>query len=197
MPHTAWGAPIEPTSTAKARRYREGYEQVIEPRRGQFIGNYAFLWGQKQERTPTWYGVFAPDGRLTEAADVLQRIWTGSWPSNRAPRLLGMTLDGRRATEDVRLRAGVEYAAVVEAGDPEDDALSFEWILRRESEATQSGGDVEVVPDRVAFTSVRRGAGKIELRAPAEPGAYRLFVYVGDGRGAVAHANVPFLVVGR
>jgi len=197
VPHTAWGAPIEPTSTAKARRYREGYEQVIEPRRGQFIGNYAFLWGQKQERTPTWYGVFAPDGRLTEAADVLQRIWTGSWPSNRAPRLLGMTLDGRRATEDVRLRAGVEYAAVVEAGDPEDDALSFEWILRRESEATQSGGDVEVVPDRVAFTSVRRGAGKIELRAPAEPGAYRLFVYVGDGRGAVAHANVPFLVVGR
>ena len=90
-----------------------------------------------------------------------------------------------------------DTGTVVEAGDPEDDALSFEWILRRESEATQSGGDVEVVPDRVAFTSVRRGAGKIELRAPAEPGAYRLFVYVGDGRGAVAHANVPFLVVGR
>lgn len=196
VPRTPWGAPIEPTSTAKARRYRDGYEQVIEPGRGRYIGNYAFLWGQKQERTPTWYGVFAPGGRRTEAVDVLQRIWTGSWPSNRAPRLLGMTLDGGRATEDVRLRAGAEYAAAVDARDPEGDALAFEWVLMRESEATQSGGDRETVPDRVALTSVRRGPGEIALKAPAEHGAYRLFVYVGDSEGAVAHANVPFLVIG-
>ena len=195
VPHTPWGAPIEPTSTAKAQRYREGYEQVIAPG-GQFIGSYAFLWGQKQERTPTWYGVFATDGRRTETVDVLQRVWTGAWPLNRAPRLLDLTLDGRRATDHVRLRAGATYAAAVEARDPEDDLLGFDWVLMRESEATQSGGDAETVPDRVALTSVRRGAGQIDLLAPEEPGAYRLFVYVGDGRGAVAHANLPFLVVG-
>ncbi len=196
VPATPWGAPLEPTSTEKARRYREGYGQVLDPMAGRVIGNYAFLWGQKQERTPTWYGVFTADGRRTEAVDVLHHVWTGEWPSNRAPRLRAMLLDGRRARDSVRLVAGAEYVASVEADDPEGDALGFEWTLMRESEARQSGGDAEAVPDRVPFPHAVRGAGKIALTAPATPGAYRLFVYVGDGNGAVAHANVPFLVVG-
>ena len=196
VPHTVWGAPVEPTSSAKARLYLEGYERVLAPLQGRLIGNYAFLWGQKQERTPTWYGVFAPDGRRTEAADVLQRIWTGAWPANRAPRMLDLKLDGRRAGDDVRLEAGAEYVASVEVDDPEDDALRFEWLMMRESDATESGGDAEIVPGRVPFSSIPRREGAIALRAPEGPGPYRLYVYVGDGRDSVAHANVPFLVVG-
>ena len=193
---TEWGAPIEPTSTAKARLYRDGHEQVLAPLAGRVIGDYAFLWGQKQERTPTWYGVFTADGRRTETVDVLHRVWTGAWPPNRSPRLLELTLAGKRATDHVRLVAGAEYVASVEADDPEGDPLRYEWIVMRESAATESGGDAETVPDRVAVKSERRGEGEIALRAPASPGAYRLFVYVGDGRGAAAHANLPFLVVG-
>ena len=64
---TAWGAPIEPTSTEKARRFLDGHHQVLAPMAGRLIGSYAFLWGQKQERTPTWYGVFTADGRRTAA----------------------------------------------------------------------------------------------------------------------------------
>jgi hypothetical protein len=37
-------------------------------------------------------------------------------------------------------------------------------------------------------------APRITLTAPRQPGAYRLFVYVFDGRGSAAHANVPFHV---
>lgn len=196
VPHTSWGAPVEPTSSAKARLYLEGYERVLAPLEGRLIGNYAFLWGQKQERTPTWYGVFAPDGRRTEAVDVLQRIWTGAWPANRAPRMLDLKLDGRRAGDHVRLVAGAEYVAAAAVEDPEGDALRFEWLMMRESDATESGGDAERVPDRVPLSSVTRREGEIVLRAPTGPGPYRLYVYVGDGRDGVAHANVPFLVVG-
>ncbi len=196
VPRAFWGAPIEPTSTVKAGRYLKGHAEVIAPTRGRFIGDYTFLWGQKQERTPTWYGVFTEDGRRTEAVDVMQYVWTGEWPSNRAPQLLDLTLDGRRATEHVRLVAGAQYEAVVAARDPEGDPLAYEWVLMHESRATQSGGDAETIPDRVPLAGSRRDAAAIDLRTPAEPGAYRLFVYVGDGRGAVAHANLPFLVVG-
>ena len=39
-------------------------------------------------------------------------------------------------------------------------------------------------------------AAETTLTAPSEPGAYRLFVYVYDGAGSAAHANIPFYVEG-
>ena len=193
-PTTSWGAPIEPNSSAKAQRYQQGYEQVLAPLVGHIIGNYAFLWGQKQERTPTWYGLFTADGRRTEAVDVLQRIWTGDWPANRAPQIQGLLLDGKTARDSVRLRSGKTYAASARSADPEGDALRFEWRLMRESQATQSGGDAEEIPEELGQFVIGRQAEEIRLRAPPQPGAYRLYVYVGDGQGGVAHANIPFLV---
>ena len=194
---TPWGAPIEPTSSAKARRYLEGYKRVLRRMEGRLIGHYAFLWGQKQERTPTWYGVFTADGRRTETVDVLQGIWTGAWPANRAPRLLSLRLDGKAAADGVRLVAGREYVAAVRAVDVEGDRLRFEWSVMRESTATQSGGDAEQVPEAIDLPDVDPFADEITLRAPRRRGPYRLFVYAGDGHGAAAHANVPFEVVGR
>ncbi len=195
VPKTPWGAPIEPTSSAKARLYRDGYERVLQRLEGRLIGHYAFLWGQKQERTPTWYGVFTADGRRTETVDVLQRIWTGAWPANRAPQLLSLRLDGKAAADGVRVLAGREYTAAVSAVDAEGDRLRFEWSMMRESTATQSGGDAERTPEAFELASGDPFAAEIGLRAPAAPGAYRLFVYVGDGHGAAGHANLPFLVV--
>ena len=191
---TAWGAPIEPNSSAKAQRYQQGYEQALAPLAGRVIGNYAFLWGQKQERTPTWYGLFTADGRRTEAVDVLQRIWTGDWPMNRAPQIQALLLDGKRAEDSVRLLPGQTYGASVQSADPEDDALRFEWRLMRESQATQAGGDAEEIPETLNDFVTGPQAEQTKLRAPPQPGAYRLYLYVGDGHGGVAHANLPFLV---
>jgi len=35
---------------------------------------------------------------------------------------------------------------------------------------------------------------EIELLAPAKQGAYRLYGYAYDGKGAAAHVNIPFFV---
>ena len=196
VPQTAWGAPIEPTSTEKAHRFLEGYERALAPMAGKLIGNYAFLWGQKQERTPTWYGVFTADGRRTPAADALQRVWTGRWPANRAPQLHDLLLDGKRAADDVRLAPGGSYVASVRAADPDRDALTYDWRVMRESDATQSGGDPEDIPEEYRLPNSNVRSAEVSWRAPQEPGAYRLYVYVDDDQGGAAHANVPFLVVG-
>ena len=194
VPLTEWGAPVELHSSAKAAVYQRAYEEVLAPMQGRLVGDYAFLWGQKQERTPTWYGTFTPDGQSTEAVDVLHRIWTGQWPENRAPLLNEMRLDDRQANDSVRLRAGQEYAASVVARDLDGDSLVFDWRVMEESTATQTGGDVEEIPPELTGLIAESGLAEIRLRAPDEPGAYRLFVYVGDGRGAAAHANIPFFV---
>ena len=38
------------------------------------------------------------------------------------------------------------------------------------------------------------GKGKISLTVPKASGAYRLFVYVADGKNKVATANIPFYI---
>ena len=126
--------------------FLRAYQDVLQPLEGQLLGDYAFFWGQKQERTPTWYGMLLEDGSKTETIDVMQKGWTASWPGNRAPEVGSLRLDGKRAEANIALDAGSEYTAEIKASDPEDDELSFRWEVMRESQATQTGGDKESVP---------------------------------------------------
>jgi hypothetical protein len=189
---TAWGAPIEATSTEKANTYLRGYREKLEPLEGQLVGSYVFLWGQKQERTPTWFGLFTEAGEKTEAVDVMHYIWNGAWPENRSPQVNSMMLDGKLATDNVTLSAGQTYDAVLDVIDHENDPLAYRWELKPESEATQVGGAFE---ESIANLDglVVASAGTARITAP-QPGEYRLFVYAYDDHGHAAHANIPFLV---
>jgi hypothetical protein len=191
---TPWGAPIENNSSVKADLYLERYRTAIASDTTQLIGSYVFLWGQKQERTPTWYGMFLPTGEATETVDVMHYLWNGEWPANRAPRLESATLDGRTAYDGIYLEAGRAYPARVVATDPDGDELTYLWEVREESRAATEGGDDEEEPRLITGVIDRPTAAEITLTAPREPGAYRLFVYVFDGRGSAGHANIPFHV---
>jgi hypothetical protein len=191
---TAWGAPIEPTSSEKAAHYGKVLEGIIEAHSDRILGSYAFKWGQKQERTPTWYGMFLKDGSVTEAVDVMHHAWKGDWPENRSPRVEGLYLDDRIAEDSIELEPAGRYTARVTAADPDGDTLTYRWVLRRESEATQVGGDPEEVPEEIPARLEAGVDGRAILSAPEQPGAYRLFVYVHDGKGNAGHANIPLLV---
>lgn len=195
VPTTPWGAPIENTSSMKADSYLERYENFIAADTRQCLGSYVFLWGQKQERTPTWYGVFLDTGEETEAVDVMHYIWTGNWPDNRTPRLESARLDGKTAYQMVRLSAGNQYPVEVIASDPDGDALSYTWDVKPESTDLGEGGDFETTPPSIPGLISGQDNGSATLTAPGAPGAYRLFVYVFDGQNHAAHANIPFQVL--
>ena len=190
---TAWGAPLEQNSAEKARHYQEWHERFIAPLlAGRVLGSYVFLWGQKQERTPTWFSMFAETGESTATVDAMQFAWTGRWPANRAPALETLRLDGR--ARNVYLTARSRYAAEVKVTDPEGDPLTYAWSVKPESRARSVGGDRErAIPD-VYGLFADPTAPKTTLRAPSAPGPYRLFVTAYDGRGHAAHANLPFWV---
>ncbi|RZV38916.1 MAG: hypothetical protein EX272_01640 [Chromatiales bacterium] len=192
---TDWGAPVELHSSEKANTFLTAYRDILAPLDGQLLGSYAFYWGQKQERTPTWFGMLTEDGNLTEVVDVMQYSWTGEWPENRTPRVAAMLLDGKSAWDNVRLAADETYEAFIDVLDPDDDAVSYRWELKPESTATSGGGDYEEPLTTLKGFLSDPGAAKTMLKSPA-PGKYRLFAYATDARGRVAHANIPFLVEG-
>jgi hypothetical protein len=191
---TEWGAPIENDSTAKADFYLKRYETAIRPDQKQCLGSYVFLWGQKQERTPTWYGVFLESGEETEAVDVMHYLWNGVRPANRSPRLGGTWLEGKTAPQNVRLKAGQPCTAKVDIRDADNDPVTYRWEIMEESTDLKTGGDAESKPKTLTGLIDDPKQSQITLKAPARPGAYRLFVYAFDGKGHAAHANIPFQV---
>jgi hypothetical protein len=193
VPKTTWGAPIEATSSEKAATYMKGYTEMLAPLHEQLIGSFAFYWGQKQERTPTWYGLFTEAGEETEVVDVMHFLWNGEWPSNRTPQVRSMRLNGKVAEDSITLLAGEDYTAAVDIFEHDNDPLTYRWELKPESETAQSGGDFEAAISNLPGLIHDDGSAEIRITAP-ESGTYRLFVYAYDGKGHAAHANIPFLV---
>ncbi len=192
---TAWNTPIEETSREKAAAYKKRYEEGIARDTEMCIGSYVFLWGQKQETTPTWYGVFLEDGTETEVTDVLQYVWSGSYPENRAPTLLDITLEGNTRFDNVNVGPGRFATLRVQASDPDGDPLNYRFELLPESTDIKSGGDAESRPESLPLvTRPSSDEGTLIFKAPKKPGAYRIFTYVNDGKGKAATANVPFFV---
>jgi hypothetical protein len=189
---TDWGAPIEITSSEKADVFLRAYQDVLQPLEGQLLGDYAFFWGQKQERTPTWFGMLTEDGNETEVVDVMHYAWTGEWPENRTPRVEGLLLDGKGGRDSIVLSAGQEYEAIFDAVDPEGGPLVYRWALKTESAATTEGGDYEEPISDLEGYLADPAAPKTALTAPP-PGKYRLFAYADDDEPRVAHANIPFM----
>jgi hypothetical protein len=194
VPKTDWGAPLENNSTVKAGLYQTRYETAIAADPKHCLGSYVFLWGQKQERTPTWYGLFLKSGEDTATVDTLNYLWEGRWPQERCPQLEDTWLDGKQARENIHLNPGQTYSARVVAESKSSRPLAYSWQIMQESGETTVGGDRESIPTVLPDLIADSTKSEIELHAPSKPGAYRLFVYALDGHGHAAHANIPFYV---
>ncbi|RYD79855.1 MAG: hypothetical protein EOP55_03695 [Sphingobacteriales bacterium] len=192
-PKTPWGAPIEETSSEKAAVYKSRYEASIVKDKN-CLGSYVFLWGQKQERTPTWYGLFTEAGEDSEVVDVMEFEWSGKWPANRAPHFNGSTIDGKKTSDFIYLKPSENYLVSVSASDPDGDKLTTRWEILPEATDLGQGGDRERRPEPIPGLVKSAAFDRASLTAPEKPGAYRLFIYVSDGKNNVATANMPFYV---
>ncbi len=192
IPKNDWGAPSEPTSTEKAAFYRRSYETGVIGAPGLALGSYVFTWGFKMEATPTWYGMFLPDGAPLGAVDVMTELWSGRPPTNLAPTVKPLIIEGRS-----QLDPGAEIRVRAVIADPEGAAIRVRWVLRRESGEYATGGDFRPVPPEVESAVLEGSANGARLRMPKDPGPYRLFLYAYDAAGRAATANVPLLVKGK
>lgn len=192
---TSWGAEIEPSSTEKAIQVRRRYGS-LNGTHGQCLGSYVFLWGNKQERTPTWYSLFDKEGRLTEPVDAISSLWTGDREAGFCPQISSLLIGARCASENVMVKAGEWVEAVYKLWRGDYVSGVAKWSISRESRDKRVGGDFETGSEPVDTRFERLGAGRVCFAAPIEGGAYRLYLEVRGPGNRVSTANLPFWVEG-
>lgn len=187
---TSWGAPVEPGSEAKAALYQSSFVGAMNDPHHRCLGGTAFVWGQKQETTCTWFGMFLESGEKTPAVDAMSFAYQGKYPRNRSPIISSFKTD----LDKKEVAPKSEHTANVSATDPENDPLTYEWKVIRESGVKWAEGDREPVPPTIEGCIISTQGPSVTVRTPEKPGAYRLFVFIRDGKGNAATQNVPFLV---
>lgn len=195
MPETEWGSPIEQTSSEKAEAIKLRYNEVILADYANCMGSYVFLWGQKQERTPSWYGLYTEQGEKTESINVMEYLWSGNWPDNMAPRMKDITIAGKGGRfDDVMLDAGGDYTALLKVEHPSNGSLRVRAEIMPEPKELSDGGDFEQRPESIEGLILTSSTSEVTFKAPAEKGAYRILVYVTDEHNNAGTANIPFWV---
>ena len=203
VPTTEWGREIEEPSGVKANRLAQRLDSTfLTNPTNKNIGHFVFYWGQKQERTPTWYGIYNKDGNANARLDEMARFWQGNYPVNRAPSVSRITLDGVSPESSLRVTPNQRVNIRVEFVDPNNDEVSFRWAVLKEVKERSQGGAFELEPEELAVT-IQKQRRKIssagssvsaEMIAPDAKGEYRLFFYCFDNNGKVGNANFPFYV---
>ncbi|MEZ4825346.1 MAG: glycoside hydrolase family 2 TIM barrel-domain containing protein [Bacteroidia bacterium] len=192
---TQWYVPIDMTGTLKAEKLVEVYSESMKEDTMWCMGSYLFFWGNKQERTHTWFSFFTEDGHPTSLVEAARYNWTGKWPENRTPVIDSVKLNNRIDSENIYLYKRQRYTARVLAQDPEGEPLNFKWEIRPEGKYIKiTGGDKEYKPQPIEGLIETIEGGQMSFKAPDETGPYRIFVYISDPQGSTAIADIPFYV---
>ncbi|WP_217606084.1 glycoside hydrolase family 2 TIM barrel-domain containing protein [Chitinophaga sp. GbtcB8] len=188
--NTAWGAPIENTSTKKAEHYRNMYGMLPmnDPR---FLGALVFYWGQKQETTPTWFSMFDEQGAGSQVVSVVQELWGGHPVNVKPPLIRYMLLNSKGAADNIMVMPHSLQAAEVLMEGAVPDSLVYHWEVMQEDWFHELGKNTAHILD----TIITGRDTKCVFKAPLKEGPYRIYVKVLDGRGHFATANTPFYVV--
>jgi hypothetical protein len=184
---TPWGAPLEPTSPEKAESYRRAYLGSIH-QKPFCLGSYAFLWGNKQERTATWFGMFLPDGTKLNSVDTMSELWSGKPPQAACPVIKEL-----KAIGDTKFAPGQTLKIRLVASDPAKRSLRVRWVVQPEQTKTLTAGREESVLPEIPSAIKSGDAEGCEIIAPSVAGGYRVFAYAYNDAGASV-GNVPFLV---
>jgi len=189
--NSPWGAPYEQPSGAKASFLKNNYERTVQSNLDKnCLGSFAFLWGNKQEKTATWYGLLLETGETTQSVDVLSELWTGMKPSNYAPVVTKMHIDADPSS----MTKSQQLIVSIDATDPDYDLLETHWEVIGESIGESIGGDFEKKIEPVTAEIDITGPTSAIITLPKIAGAYRIFATVRDGNNHAGTVNLPIYI---
>ena len=191
---TSWKAKVEPPNGFKADQRLRRYQELIEQDKERCLGSYCFLWGQKQESTATWHGMFLKNGNPNEAVDVMHYCWKGEWPNSRAPSIRDISLENIGWRKDHVIEPSKLATVKIEYSKYNNKKVDVEYVLFPEAFSNKIGGDIQKSPDPIPFEIVKQTENELIFISPKKKGAYRLFAFVKNDKGQSSVANIPFLI---
>jgi len=190
-----WFAPMEQALPDKIATLKAGYEACIIGDSDQCLGGFVFYWGQKQERTHTWFSLFMENGSKTGLVDLMEEIWTGQQPMHPAPVIKSITIEGYEKFSDY-LKVDLPLKAMVEVDCAKGDTLTYRWeILPEGNYDGIVGGDKEQRPKSLDWLMKNPDSEVLAFKTPSYAGAHRLFCHVYNQHGGGSYINLPFFVI--
>jgi hypothetical protein len=189
-PMTAWKAPVENSSTTKAKLFYQFYNNYMPLKDPRFMGSLVFFWGHRQEYTQSWFSIFSKNGNPNEITEVMHDCWKDTVTTHVSPKISLMLIDSLGGKDNVIVSSGSKHHASLKMQSSEPaDRLKYKWEIFREDWNYPNGLPSEVglfADSTLAVT---------DFKAPKNEGPYRVFVSVYNSKGYFATANIPIYVV--
>lgn len=186
---TSWGAPIQNTSSKTAEILEERYNSDVM-RENNCLGSIVFFWGNKQERTNTWFSIFSEDGHKSESFHKLKELWTRNSITYDGPEINYALLNGNGGPSNIILSSGNQAEAEVFLKREKKGIIQYKWEIRPEA-----WYKIEEQQPVVKDLITENHKDKISFKAPLKEGPYRLFVYATDKENNFSTTNIPFYVL--
>ena len=185
-PRGAWeaqkdknGMPFDPSDSLKAADYESTWRQ-IEAVKDRCFGGFAFVLGEpRNQDSVTWFNI--NEGALRRKAYwTLYHLYTGKKPPHSVPSLSEFNVQSSGG-----LHAGERFNVKATAVTADGGALTYHFAIAK----IFSDPLIVDKPHYVAADEEDPAPGSASLKAPDEPGIYRVYVDVTDAYGNVAVAD--------
>jgi hypothetical protein len=190
---TAWGVPIEKNTTKKAEQYQQIYKDYMPHNDPRYLGSFVFFWGNKQERTHTWFSMFSENGASSEAVGTMQYLWTGKAPVHGAPQVKYLLVDNKGSKDNLIFPPNSIHSAELILTEYYKDSLEMKWEVLPED--WYKNNLYSEKPKPMTGLIVSQGGKKASFRTPLQEGPYRIFVEAYDKHGNFASTNTPFYII--
>lgn len=191
---TTWGAPIETTSTNKGEQYKENY-LIFKNHYSESLGSAVFYWGQKQERTHTWFNIFDEQGRKSQVYYELQKFWKNDSTEKAPSQLKYMLVDEKGAKDNLVYAPNELGKAQIFFNGEADSTFQINWEIHNEGWNYKGGGAKHKPTEKIPGCIENIKGNVVHFRAPSVEGPYRIFAFIYDTHGNFATTNTPFYVL--
>ncbi|MEI7575514.1 MAG: glycoside hydrolase family 2 TIM barrel-domain containing protein [Armatimonadota bacterium] len=181
-----WAGFVEPSSDAKNASVIKNYKEVILKQPGRVLGSYFFYWSKSKTGIASLHAPFLSNEKWQPMVRTMAQFWGGKVPMNRPPSVRIV-----EPKEVFKVKPGQEFDLDVVASDPDNEALVTQFEIIPNDPKKRFVGDFEKDLGIVGRGDLK---GKTRIKAPTEPGLYRVAVYTYDPRSAASVDSRSFLV---